>query len=48
MSIKVGDSMYLKANFSPSQPGTGRSDYSAWLLIVPDPEEESTFRISTG
>ena len=35
-SITVGQNIFLKANVSPSQPGTARQDYSAWILIIHD------------
>ena len=35
-SISIGQNIFLKATVSPSQPGVGRADYSAWILIVPD------------
>ena len=34
-NISIGQNVFLKATVSPSQPGVGRADYSAWILIVP-------------
>ena len=33
--ISIGQNVFLKATVSPSQPGVGRADYSACILIVP-------------
>lgn len=38
-SINVGQNVFLKAKVSPSQPGVGRADYHAWILIASDGED---------
>ena len=45
-SISIGQNIFLKATVSPSQPGVGRADYSAWILIVPD--EDNGYRIDNA
>lgn len=36
LSCTVDNIHYLKAKVSPSQPGVGRSDYSAWVAVAED------------
>lgn len=36
LSCKIEKTHYLKAKVSPSQPGVGRSDYTAWVAVGED------------